>query len=56
MIAVGCYASLPMRVEDVVYHLKLLEAPEMFKLFEQQIASQIKLIRSKGVPRHIEEW
>jgi len=40
-----------MRVEDVVYHLKLLEAPEMFKLFEQQIAYLIKLIRSKGSPR-----
>ncbi len=44
-----------MRVQDLIYYLKLLEAPESFALLEEQVASQVRRIRSKSVPRYIRE-
>lgn len=44
-----------MRVQDLIYYMKLLEAPESFALLEDRVASEVALIRSKSVPRYIRE-
>ena len=45
-----------MKVSDLIYYMKLMEAPEFFKVFEAQLDSQLKLIRSKSIPRYVREW